>query len=241
MKSEQINEIATALAKAQGQIAPAKKDGKNPHLGNSYATLDSIIATVRKPLSDNGLSFSQMLQTNEAGFTLETWLLHSSGQFMMSELPVSAMSGNRGVNEMQALGSTLTYLKRYALAAMLGVGVGDDDDGNTADNVKPAKKQAPKPAPKNGNGKQPAMNAAQEKLWQQISGATDYYSNIFHALKAVGNPALNKPDEWPQIIADAVDYARHKQAEAVTDEEMNQETLFEMAEQDTSYKEPDGV
>jgi hypothetical protein len=139
MRSEQINELAVALAKAQAAMKPAVKDRKNPHLGNTYATLDSIIESIRKPLSDNSLSFMQPLQQTADGIILETWLLHASGQFFQSEVLVNPMSGNRGVNEMQALGSSLTYMRRYALESILGLNVDDDDDGNAS---KPASKQA---------------------------------------------------------------------------------------------------
>lgn len=132
MRSDSINELAEALAKAQSEMKPAAKDGKNPHLKNSYATLDSIIETTRHPLSSNGLSFSQLLQQGDTGLLLETFLLHSSGQWLQSEVLVTPSTGNRGINEMQALGSALTYLKRYALAAMLGISVDIDDDGNNA-------------------------------------------------------------------------------------------------------------
>lgn len=237
MHSEQINEIATALSKAQGQMLQAPKDRKNPHLGNDYATLDSIIATVRKPLADNGLSFSQMLQANETGLTLETWLLHTSGQFLMSELPLTVMDGNRGVNQMQSLGSSLTYLKRYTLAAMLGVGVGDDDDGNAGEGVNPGKKQQKqqsKSAQQNGNTKQQAtMSAAEKKIWDDYTSKTQtgHFTNIFHAWNALGGkPDLSKPDEWPNIVGDMLDYERMKENDAT-----DQEPLFPEDEQQTAY------
>ena len=132
MRSDEINELALALAKAQSELKPAIKDGKNPHLKNSYATLDSIIQTARKPLANNGLSFTQLLQQGDLGLSLETFLLHSSGQWLQSEVLITPASGNKGINEMQALGSALTYMKRYALAAILGISVDDDDDGNNA-------------------------------------------------------------------------------------------------------------
>lgn len=133
MHSEQINEIAQALAKAQGQMRAATKDAVNPHLRNNYATLSSIIESARGPLSTNGLAFSQILSQGSSGLVLETILMHSSGQWLQSEMLVDATAANKGVNQAQALGSALTYYKRYALAALLGISVAEeDDDGNAA-------------------------------------------------------------------------------------------------------------
>ncbi len=144
MHSEKINEIIAALSKAQGQFPGAKKDAVNPHLKNRYATLDSLIEAIRLPLATNGLSFIQPLQTLENDkMILETWLLHESGQYFVSSVRVEPMTGNRGVNDMQALGSTLTYLRRYTLGAMLGISSEQDDDGNAG--KKPAQQQQPQP------------------------------------------------------------------------------------------------
>jgi hypothetical protein len=130
--SESINELAAALAQAQGAFEPAKRSATNPHLKNRYATLDDIIQAVRDPLAANGLSFMQLLDSDENGPALTTMLLHESGQWLQSRTPVDAMESNRGTNDMQAFGATLTYLKRYALAAMLGVSTDEDTDGNGA-------------------------------------------------------------------------------------------------------------
>jgi hypothetical protein len=143
MHSDTINELAAALAKAQGQMRAASKDAKNPHLGNTYATLSSIIEAAKEPLSANGLAFSQILSQGDGGLVLETILMHASGQWLQSEVLVTAQAGNRGVNEVQQLGSSLTYYKRYALTALLGISISEeDDDGNAA--IQPARKQQPR-------------------------------------------------------------------------------------------------
>jgi len=133
-QSNEFNELAGAFAKAQAALPAVPKRGKG-QVGTAkttYATLDDVIATVRGPLSENGLSFTQMLDVDADGPALTTMLIHESGQWMASSTPIDAMDGNRGTNAMQAFGSTLTYLKRYALSAMLGVSTDDDDDGSTA-------------------------------------------------------------------------------------------------------------
>lgn len=140
-KPPTIDKLATALAKAQGEFQPVAKTGKNPHLKNEYATLDDIISAIRKPLATHGLSFVQLLNSNgDEALTLRTMLLHESGQYIESVVQVHAGSGNRGVNELQALGAAITYMKRYALSAMLGIAADTDGDGEGA---KPAPRTQP--------------------------------------------------------------------------------------------------
>ena len=130
-----IDKLAAALAKAQGQFPPVPKTGKNPHLKNEYATMDDIINTVRNPLAVNGLAFVQLLGDNEVGPTLRTMLIHESGQYLSSTTSIGSISGNRAVNDLQTLGMGITYMKRYALAAMLGIATETDADGESVRRV----------------------------------------------------------------------------------------------------------
>ena len=144
-RSESIVELATALAKAQGAMPAVPKNGRG-QVGTqrtSYVTFDDLVATVKAPLATNGLSFTQML---DEGPELTTMLLHSSGQWIAASMPIEAMEANRGTNAMQALGSTLTYMKRYALAAMLGVASDEDDDAGASTHQPKPKQAAPAPA-----------------------------------------------------------------------------------------------
>lgn len=125
--SDQINELAGALAKAQGEMTAAYNDGKNPHFRSTYATLASIHDACVGPLSRNGLAVVQAPGVAQGSVTLTTTLIHSSGQWM--ECMMSAAAKNMGP---QAIGSTITYLRRYGLAAMVGV-VSADDDGEGAE------------------------------------------------------------------------------------------------------------
>lgn len=127
-KSETIAEIAVAFAKFQAAVATVNKDGENPYFKSKYATLENIIETIRKPLSDNGLSFSQF-PTGENGLT--TILLHSSGQYLMASYTMKPKD-----NTPQGIGSAITYMRRYALSAVLGIATEEDDDGNAASATK---------------------------------------------------------------------------------------------------------
>ena len=143
-KSDNINELATALAKAQGAMRFAIKDANNPFFKSKYADLSSIVEAIREALSGNGLSYMQHLHPSEKHeVCVETVLLHASGQWVSCgtlTVPVSK-------HDAQGFGSALTYARRYSLSAAVGV-VADDDDGNAAAAAAP-KAQAPKPqAPK---------------------------------------------------------------------------------------------
>jgi hypothetical protein len=131
MQSEQINELAEALAKAQGQFEPVAKTGTNPHLNSKYVTFDSIIKTIKGPLSTNGLAYAQLVSSEDNGPTLTTILMHSSGQWIKSSVVIDTLDDHRGgINEMQAFGKSLTYMKRYTLSAILGISSDEDDDGH---------------------------------------------------------------------------------------------------------------
>lgn len=139
-KSQSIGELSKALSLAQKKIKSALKDAENPFFRSSYATLASIWDACRDPLSDNGLSISQPISTVDGALRVTTILMHSSGEYIESECPIVTAK-----NDMQSMGSAISYARRYSLAAIVGVTV-DDDDGNEA--VQPQKQSAPKPTPK---------------------------------------------------------------------------------------------
>jgi len=183
-RSETISALTEALAKAQGAFPAVQKSGENKHLGNQYCTLDDIIAAVRKPLAANGLSFLQPLVSLEDGaLVLETILMHQSGEWVGSEVAVPSLSGNRAVNELQAFGSALTYMRRYTLTAMLGVTSEEDVDGNGAsgNGYKSTAKQAAKPQQKKPAPKQPsatptapAPEQAPADQWDALTPPADF-------------------------------------------------------------------
>ena len=132
--SENINEISSALAKAQGQIENAIKDSSNPFFKSKYADLTSVWAACRKQLSENGLSVIQSPEESSHGISVVTMLCHSSGQWIRSKYSMPCDSSKLTP---QVIGSAITYARRYALSAMVGIAPHDDDDGNEASN-KPA-------------------------------------------------------------------------------------------------------
>lgn len=129
-QSNEIGELAAALATAQGTFTFAAKDS-TAAMGNAgkrkYADLQSVLEAVREGLTANGIAVIQAPMPADNGIKLRTTLAHKSGQWMASELclPQDKMGG------VQGMGSALTYARRYALAAMVGIAQ-DDDDGETA-------------------------------------------------------------------------------------------------------------
>ena len=125
--SESIAALAAALAKAQGEIDTAKKDANNPHFKTKYADLASVWDACRGALSKNSVAVVQAPGTDDSGaVTMTTTLAHSSGEWMSS-----TMACKPAKQDAQAIGSVITYLRRYALASMVGVAP-EEDDGNAA-------------------------------------------------------------------------------------------------------------
>lgn len=128
LQSENINELALALSKAQGSMGFAKTDKIHPHYKSKYADLASVWDACRAPLSENALAVVQGTTPAEGGtWMLVTTLAHSSGQWMRSYMPIITQK-----SDSQSFGSAVTYTKRYSLAAMVGVSTGEDDDGEAA-------------------------------------------------------------------------------------------------------------
>ena len=123
-KSEQISNLAAALLKAQRSIGAALKSAKNPYFKSKYADLQTVIDAVKGPLNDNGITFLQAVDSDDGNVpVIDTILLHESGQYLSSRSPVFCAKPN----DPQAFGSGVTYSKRYALQALLGLPTEDDD------------------------------------------------------------------------------------------------------------------
>jgi hypothetical protein len=132
MQSDAIDKLAEALAKAQGEVEGATKDAHNPAFKQgarvaAYATLASVWEACRRALSSNGLAVTQTTKGGDATtVTVVTTLWHSSGQWIRGELTMKPQAATP-----QGIGSAITYARRYALAAMVGVAP-EDDDGEGA-------------------------------------------------------------------------------------------------------------
>jgi hypothetical protein len=99
----------------------------NPHFKSRYADLAEIRDTVMPVLLKNGLALTQYTQFNDAGFFLVTRLMHVSGEYLESRYPLP-----ENTSKPQALGSAISYARRYMMASICGITAEEDDDGNAA-------------------------------------------------------------------------------------------------------------
>ena len=139
--SPTIAALAAALAKAQAKMAGAKKDSTNPHFRSAYADLASVWDACRKELSENGLSVVQVPEMENGGdnfkIKVNTLLMHSSGEWISGDLVMIPVK-----DDPQGVGSAITYARRYALSAFVGIAP-EDDDGNAAAKSPPVVDERP--------------------------------------------------------------------------------------------------
>lgn len=185
--SEQINEIAAALSKAQGEMKPAEKSAANEAFkrngkASKYADLAANVEASREPLAKHGLAVVQEATTVDRGIAVATRLIHSSGQWIQFEpltVPLSKQDAH-------GVGSAATYARRYSLGAALGL-VAEDDDGNGAvgnGEHKPEAAKAPvKPVGYDGwkTLLGPASKQGKPALKQAWEAGTPAYRNYLNA------------------------------------------------------------
>lgn len=135
--------LAMALSKFQGAVSAVPKNAKGH--GYNYTTLGDLVSAIRQPMADNELSYVQLPSTTESGqVALETVLMHSSGEWISTIMSAGAVEGKR-MNDVQGMGAAITYLRRYSLAAILGIPFGDDTDGVTPPAPKPTRQPRKQP------------------------------------------------------------------------------------------------
>ena len=130
-QSESIAEIAKAMCIVQQTALFAITDSENPFFKAKYADLSSIWSVIREPLTKNGLSVIQTTEPNENGITVITTLMHTSGEYISGKLFLRPDKPT-----IQGIGSAITYARRYALSAIMGVCPQDDDGENAMDRKK---------------------------------------------------------------------------------------------------------
>lgn len=121
--SESIINITTAFLKAQREIVSVIKDSDNPYFKSKYADLSAVIDACKDQLNKQGIAILQPID----GMTVETILVHMTGEWFSSSTPIIS----KDEHNPQALGSAITYAKRYGLQSMVLLPA-EDDDGNEA-------------------------------------------------------------------------------------------------------------
>lgn len=168
-KSLSIKEIATALCNFQGSIAKIIKTETNPFFKSKYADLPAILDSIREPLKDNGLSFVQFPSGEHA---LTTLLMHTSGEWIQDTFSMTPAK-----NDPQGLGSVITYQRRYALGAILGLSIDEDDDANAAC------------APKVSDSRPFMTEDIYRKILNRISNGEDIYDKAVETYRMKGEYA----------------------------------------------------
>ncbi len=170
--------LAEALAAAQADMPSVDKDSVNPHFKSRFTSLDHLIAKTRPVLNKHGLSISQWPSYALPGdgaerivlHTLTTRLSHITGEDVESTMALVL-----GKNDMQGLGAALTYAKRYAWSAALGISTDEDDDGNQASQT-----TAQKPAGATETASQPSDGSAPAR--KRTGAASEAQVKMIHAL-----------------------------------------------------------
>lgn len=189
-QSTECGALFAALAKAQGEIEGAAKGKENPHFRSRYADLASVWDACRAPLSKNGLSVVQMPFTRGNLTGVRTVLGHSSGQW----IACTATTTPRDQGP-QALGSCLTYLRRYALAAFAGVAP-EDDDGEKAE----GRDRGAKPPGANWGSK---PKAAPKRQNDPADDGTPISVDTLHAVRLVaGDKFKGKPSDAKKWLSE---------------------------------------
>jgi len=183
MRHASIAAIAPALVKAQGEIRAILKDSDNPHFRSTYASLDTILETVRPILARHGLALMQRVvghrfddENRLRAMKVQTLVIHASGETMDASVWMPL-----GKGDPQGAGAALTYGRRYSLGAALALATEEDDDGNSAQPQSQPRQQPPRPAaaparqqaqpqPQRGGAPQRAGDLAQQAAQNMARG-----------------------------------------------------------------------
>jgi hypothetical protein len=205
-----VKTLAAALLAAQREMPAVRKDGKG-HVGNRFATINAILEAARPILNTHGIVVIQA-PTQVNGFpALRTVLLHESGElFEDTMLLVMAQSTPQGQ------GSGLTYARRYALAAMLGLEQEDDDGAAATPKPRASRKGVAGEAGATSSAPHPSndvINSAQRKRLWAIAGEqgvdTTRVRSILEAVTGQDSTAKIPRSKYDDVIAGIEEAGKH--------------------------------
>ena len=204
-ESNELGKLFEALAKAQMEMEVAKEDSKNPFFKSSYADLASIVKASRPFLAKNGLAVLQRLIPDDNGqLNLYTRLCHASGQWMESRMAVSPPK-----QDIQTIGSYITYLRRYNYASIVGVVASEeDDDGETA-MVVPRQNPSQMVSKPGNPGK--ISKAQLEVISGELEGFEDILENLLKGFK-IGKLADLPSEKYSKCVQRIREIKRAKEA-----------------------------
>lgn len=161
--SETINQIAAAVIAAQGELGAAKKTADNPFYKTKYADLAGVIETARPVLTRHGLGVVQSADCDGELAVVETLLVHTSGEWFKSRTVLKPTKADP-----QGMGSAVTYARRYAFMAIIGLAA-EDDDGNAASQSNGTVRQAQPVSRPAGRTNEVQMEAKRKAYFAQAA------------------------------------------------------------------------
>ena len=191
--SEALDQLAAALSAAQAEFSAVPKESVNPFFKSNYAALPDVVKHATPVLTKQGLSDSQFIDEED---TLTTILLHQSGQWISATAKLHLVK-----DDPQAAGSAVTYMRRYAYMAVLGLVADTDDDGNAASQPaqrpqsRPQQQERPAPQQRSSEPQKPAQQPQDGKvkldgltlaIWQEAAKMDDNPDNPIHDLAEKG-------------------------------------------------------
>lgn len=189
------SQLSVALVKAQSEMKNATLNKVNPHFKSKYADLAAVREATLKALTENGLAIVQSTALTDGGLVLKTTLRHTSGESIESVYPLPL-----NVDKPQAMGSAITYARRYCWAAMCGISSDEDDDGNAAEDEGKKNGKAKTAAPKNDKPEEDPAKVEAERIKHGID-ACKSQSSLDAFMKKEGD-ALARVKEHSQTAYD---------------------------------------
>ena len=160
------SELFKALAKFHENLVQPKKNAENPYFRNNYVTLEGVQKAIDDAAKGTGLTYTQLIYDTDNGKTVQTIMIHNSGQVMRS----GTLTLRPTKSDPQGIGSAITYAKRYQLAAMFGISSDIDDDGDKASTPKQqsnGQQRAPRPHRPRQTNNQPSVLATRKGLYSK--------------------------------------------------------------------------
>ena len=189
--SQSIAQLAPALVKANAEVANALKDSHNPHFGSNFASLHAVLEAVKPVYAKHALTLVQVPGLDEHGrATVDTMVLHESGEWLagVSGAPLQK-------NDPQGVGSAITYLRRYSLAALAGI-TQEDDDGNAASHTPAVQRTAAKVAQAfDAEPHEPPVRAPAQRISQPPAERPKYGPDVPNCEKCGGAMWDNRIDK----------------------------------------------
>jgi hypothetical protein len=180
-----MENLAKALSAAQGEFSTVPQTGLNPFHKSKYSTIEDYVNSAKPVLAKHGLSISQSPNLVDGQFVLTTILMHESGEHIASNQPIFSAK-----QDAQSMGSAITYARRYAYGAVLGMASGDyDDDGNAA--TKPEKgastetPKTPKSSPPKPSGSPNKTIEERVNATPDLAGLNALYTEVKEELQAM--------------------------------------------------------